>query len=182
MSNVSPKSPGDGNRWVSYVLNDTVHVMLGDGSYKVVFAGDSTTVPGQPSIFCAEGSETYQAHVVFAVYFGDDSSHIEYARLDADNLVLDTIAASNTLSESLPCVSSGAPGHVFVTWQDGYAVRAASLSFDPASWTPPGSWTTSNIVGSGAYIRRPNSMETSCTLSGPQLPRVSTSCTTRHAM
>ena len=142
-----------GGAWNCFVNDDTVWVKLGDGSYKTVFAGSSTAVPGQPSIACypddIDGS--YQAHIVFAVYLDDDSSHIDYARVDANYVLLDTIAASSTLSESLPCVNSDASGNVFVTWQDGDAVKAATLHYSPTEWTPPGSWTTSDVVNSGAY-------------------------------
>jgi hypothetical protein len=144
---------GDGHRWISYVRDDTVRVMLGDGSYRAVFAGDSTAVPGQSSIFCPPNlvNQKYQAHVVFAVYNAvSDTSHILYAKLDADSLVLDTIATSNSLSESLPCVSSDTLGHIFVTWQDADSVMAASLDYDPGDWDlPDETWQDTTVASAG---------------------------------
>ncbi len=147
---------GDGNRWVSYLRSDTLWAMLGDGSYKAVFAGDSTTaIPGQPSICCPSNkvSGRYQAHVVFALYdTAQGASRILYAKLDTGNLALDTIAVNTSgLTESLPCVSSDTSGHIFVTWQDGAAVKEASLTYTPTSWSPPDTWSTPTVLAtSGA--------------------------------
>jgi hypothetical protein len=144
---------GDGDRWVSYVRSDTVWVMLGDGSHRAAFSGDSTAVPGQPSIFCPANlvDQKYQAHVVFAVY-GATSSMIAYAKMNSEQLVLDTIATSSTLSESLPCVNSDTSGHIFVTWQDGSAVNVASLTYTPSDWNLPSeTWQSTTIASADAF-------------------------------
>ncbi len=119
----------------------------------MVFAGGSSAVPGQPSIATYPSPDVNGCvgSIVFAVYdTARDSSRILYAKVDSLRLVLDTIATSGTLSESLPCVSL-ASTTVLATWQNGDSVKVASLQYGPDDWNTPGGWSTGSVIDSGAF-------------------------------
>jgi hypothetical protein len=145
---------GDGNRWVSYLCNDTVWTLTGDGNYVVTFAGSSSAVPGQPSIAChpIQGAAT-AANVVFAVYdTAGGTSRIMYARTNLDGTVLDTIESVNTLRDSLPCISSYLNDSFVVTYQHGDSVLSRLLSdYGPLTEGQPPAWSNANLVTASGY-------------------------------
>jgi len=115
----------DGQRWVSYLDNDTVWCMLGDGSYEVVFAGSSSAVPGQPSIVCypTQVNGVYVGNVVFPVYdTAGGASKIMYARVDTGAVVLDTIESVANLGDSLPCINVYKSDTLLCTWQQSMSL------------------------------------------------------------
>jgi hypothetical protein len=147
---------GDGNRWVSYLCDDTVWTMTGDGSYKAVFAGSTSAVPGQPSIICypSRAGGVYVANVVFPVYdTSGGASKIMYARVDTSQVVLDTIESVANLKDSLPCVSIYKSDSLLVTWQHGTDSVLSSLLADYGTGTSgrPGAWASPSLVSANGY-------------------------------
>ena len=159
---------GDGNRWLSYVNADTVWTVTGDGSYEVTFAGSSSAVPGQPSIVCypSAGGGGSAANVVFAVYDTlGGASKIMYARVAADEVILDTIESVANLRDSLPCINVYLSDSLVVTWQHGDSILSSLLgNYGPLTQGQPPAWSSPSLVTASGY--HPMSvMENGCVLN-----------------
>jgi hypothetical protein len=144
-----------GSQWLAYLRDDTLWCRLGDGSYKAVFAGSSSAVPGQPSIVCypTQGGGGSAANIVFAVYdTAGGASRIMYARVDTSAVVLDTIESVNTLRDSLPCINVYKSDTLLVTWQHGDSTLSSLLSnYGPLTQGQPGAWSSPNLVTASGY-------------------------------
>jgi len=146
---------GDGAGWLAYTRNDTVWCIAGEDGYKAVFCGSSSAVPGQPSIVCypsAAGGSA--ANVVFAVYDSAGSaSRIMYARVDADEVVLDTVESAGNLKDSLPSINVYKTDSLLVTWQHGTDTVFSSLlaNYGPSTQGQPGAWTSPSLVTESGY-------------------------------
>jgi hypothetical protein len=145
----------DGDRWVSYVRDDTVWTMTGDGGFEVTFAGSISSVPGQPSMVCYpnQANGVYVGNVVFPVYDTvGGASKIMYARVDTCGVVLDTIESVNTLRDSLPCISIYKSDTLVCTYQHGDSILSRLLpDYGPSSQGQPGAWSSANLVSASGY-------------------------------
>jgi hypothetical protein len=146
---------GDGQRWVSYVRDDTLWTMNGDGSYEAVFCGSSSAVPGQPSIACypTQTNDMYYGAVVFPVSdTAGGTGQIMFARVCSSEVVLDTIESVANLGDSLPCISIYKTDSLICTWSHSGAVYSSLLAdYGPGTVSRPGPWSSPNVVTSDGY-------------------------------
>ncbi len=146
---------GDGNRWVTFTWQDSLFCQFpGEYAPRLVYGGDSTLFPGQPSIVChpIQGGVT-AANVVFAVYdTAGGASKIMYARVNTDGVVLDTIESVATLRDSLPCISVYKSDTMLVTWQHGDSILSSLLTnYGPLTEGQPPAWSSANLVTASGY-------------------------------
>jgi len=146
---------GNGEQWVAYIYEDTVWTRTGDGSYKAVFGGSSSAVPGQPSIVCypTQVNGAYSAAVAFCVYdTAGGTSRVMFARACTSGAVLDTIASAQNLGDSLPCVSCYLSDTLVVTFSRGDSVVGTMLcDYGPGTSGQPPAWTSPNLVTANGY-------------------------------
>jgi hypothetical protein len=147
---------GDGNNWVAFLDGDSLFCHCsGEPAPRLVFAGSSTAVPGQPSIVCYSEQATsgYCASVVFPVYdTAGGASKIMYVRVDTSETVLDTIESVANLRDSLPCISVYKTDTLLATWQHGDSVLSALLAdYGPGTTGRPGAWSSPNLVTASGY-------------------------------
>ena len=157
-----------GESWVALLRDDTVWCMTGTGCYQAVFAGSSSAVPGQPSIVCypSAGGGGSAANVVFAVYDTlGGASKIMYARVAADEVILDTIESVANLRDSLPCINVYLSDSLVVTWQHGDSILSSLLgNYGPLTQGQPPAWSSPSLVTASGY--HPMSvMENGCVLN-----------------
>jgi len=139
---------GDSGVWTAYTQDSLLLCDLNGDTCVTVFTGDSTVIPGQPSIslYPAAGTGGYVANVVFPVYDTvNDESRILYAKLDAENLVLDTIHDAEALSDSCPCVNVIGDS-IYVTYQQDGLPASSLLEYDINTWSAPGDWSAPDTV------------------------------------
>jgi len=141
---------GDSKIWTAYTLDNSVlcDVAWGD-TCVTVFTGDSTVIPGQPSIALYPTelvSGGWAANIVFPVFDTvNGESRILYAKINGENLVLDTIHEAQALSDSCPCVNV-AGETVYVTMQSDGQVVSRVLGYGVDDWDAPGSWSAPDTV------------------------------------
>jgi hypothetical protein len=120
----------------------------------MVFGGSSSAVPGQPSIVCypTQGGVT-AGNVVFAVYdTAGGAAKIMYARVSADEVILDTIESVNTLRDSLPSVNVYLSDSLVVTYQHGDSILSRLLAnYGPLTEGQPPAWSSANLVTASGY-------------------------------
>jgi hypothetical protein len=145
----------DNGKWICFLCDDTVWCRTGTGRYKLVFAGSSSAVPGQPSIVCYpnQANGTYVSAVVFAVYdTGGGTSRIMFGRVCTSGVVLDTIESVQDLGDSLPCISTYKNDSLICTWQHSGAVYSALLpDYGPGTSSRPGAWSSPSLVTADGY-------------------------------
>ncbi len=147
---------GDGYRWVTFMWQDSLFCQLpGEYAPRLVFGGDSTLFPGQPSIVCYpnQANGSYVSAVTFAVYdTSAGTSQILFARVCTSEVVLDTIASAQNLGDSLPCINVYGDT-LLVTWQHGTDSVLASMLCDygPGTSGQPPAWTSPNLVTANGY-------------------------------
>ncbi|MCX6841930.1 MAG: T9SS type A sorting domain-containing protein [candidate division WOR-3 bacterium] len=147
---------GDGNNWVTFRDGDSLFCHCGgEPAPRLVFAGSSSAVPGQPSIICYSEAATagYVGSVVFPVYDTvGGSSIIMYARIDTSQVVLDTIESVANLRDSLPCISIYKTDTLLATFQHGDSVLSVMLAdYGPGTTGRPGAWSSPNLVTAHGY-------------------------------
>ncbi|MBM3332996.1 hypothetical protein FJY68_14320, partial [candidate division WOR-3 bacterium] len=147
---------GDGKRWIAYVDRDSLFCLF-PGEYlpRVIYHGDSSSVPGQPSIVCYPGqaSGEWVSAVTFCVYdTSAGTSRVMFARACTSGVTLDTIESVANLGDSLPCVSIYKSDTLLVTWQHGDSTLASMLcDYGPGTSGRPAAWSSPNLVTANGY-------------------------------
>ena len=136
---------GGGQCWVAFLNSDSVWCACDTAQPKLVFAGSSSAVPGQPSIVCYpnQASGVYVGAIAFPVYDTvNGTSAVLFAKVDTGHLVLDTIDLCASLADSLPCINIANSDSLFVTFQSGTfewpVVQCRTLyNYGASDWSQP---------------------------------------------
>ncbi len=146
---------GNGVSWIVYVCDDTLWCVVGDSQPVAIFCGSSAARPEMPSIhvYPDDVSGQYVGAVAFPVYDSvGETSMILWAKFDAENLLLDTIASVDNLGDSCPSINIAYGDSVCVVWQRGDSVVSAKLlDYGPGNWNRPTAWSALELVTANGY-------------------------------
>jgi hypothetical protein len=146
----------DGNRWVSFIWNDSLYCQCpGEDAPRLIYGGAGTEVMGQPSLTCYPGqdNDAYVSAITFSTYdTSAGTSRIMFARACTTGVVLDTIESVANLRDSLPCINVYLSDSFIVTWQHGDSTLSSLLAdYGPGTAGRPSAWASPSLVTASGH-------------------------------